>query len=381
MAFANFSNKQIGIKTESVNGTPETLDVTNYGLECTDITASSAIENIEKNVFRASISSSPNRIGKITATAEIGGELKNSGTINIDPKIADVLISSRMVPTVVNSLSMSSVSGSFVRGSTVITGATSNAKGVIMGVEAGKVYYTYTSGTFVNETISGAGGFLGAVSGVDVPAVGKVYRPSSTEASEKTVTMSILDGGLKKDMYGCASTFTMELSTESYPKYTASYTGIADPATWGTKGTAVAGVVYESHNPPIVTNAVLRIGSTYAPVTSMVSIDLGNTVTMIDNLNSDTWLEYAVVTQRNATGSITILANLDESGDLYSKLFAGDTASLEFQIGDGAGNQIDVLCPAIQYTGISEADDEGFLGQTLELKVTGIDNELQLWFR
>jgi hypothetical protein len=54
---------------------------------------------------------------------------------------------------------------------------------------------------------------------------------------------------------------------------------------------------------------------------------------------------------------------------------------MSFKIGEGAGNRIDILLPAVQYTGITESDQNSLLGQELALKLTGEDNELMMWFR
>lgn len=381
MSFALYKNKTIGLKVETAPGTRETLAVSDFGLEVTDLTAASNVESIDKNTFRGSISATPSRIGKLSATVELGGELKNSGTAGTVPKLDTILKAARMAREAVSSVAVTGITGAIVRGVTVLTGGTSHATVLALGLEAGVLYFVNRTGTLsAAETLTG-GTFSATTAGAPVSGSGYLYSPSSTAASEATVSLDVCDGGLLKQVFGAASTFSLSLSTSEYPKWSASFTGIAHAATWGTKAPVVSGITYEDHSPAVVVEARLSVGGTYAPVASQITLDLGNSVNLIENLNSETWFAHAVVTQRQATGSFQVLADLDESADLYAALFAGNTASLEFSIGKGSGTQIDVICPAVQYSGIAESDSNSFLAQSLNLKLTGDDSELLLWFR
>lgn len=381
MSFALYKNKTVGLKIEATTGTRATVTPADYGLEVTDLTAASNVEQIEKNTFRGSISGTPSRIGKLSATVELGGELKNSGTAGTVPRIDTILKAARMARESVQSVTVGTATGAFVRGVTILTGATSHATVLALGLEAGVLYFVTKSGTLsTGETLTG-GTFSATTSGAPVSGSGYLYSPASSAASEATVSLDVCDGGLLKQVYGAASTFSLTLSTTEYPKWAASFSGIAHAATWGTKAPVVSGIVYEAHSPAIVTEARLAVGGTYAPVASQITLDLGNSVNLIENLNSATWYAHAVVTQRQATGSFQVLADLDASADLYAALFAGSPASLEFSIGKGEGTQIDVICPAVQYKGIAESDSNSFLVQTINLGLNGDDQELLMWFR
>lgn len=376
-------NKTIGIKLETSNGTKETLTVSDYGLECTDISANNNLEMIEKNVFRSSISATAGRVGKVSCTVEISGEFKNSGVANTKPKIDTVLQTSRFLSENVKAITVSGVTGSPVRGCTVVKGNTSNATGLVVAYEGNVLYYIPRTGNFnASETVSGTGfSFTSSTAGAAASGAGYLYSPSSTPATEKTATLVVNESGTNKISYGAASTFKLSLSTSDIPKYTASYTAICDKNTWGDKIDAVSGIVYESNNPPVVVNAQLKIGNVTAPVVSQVDLDIGNTVSLIENLNSDSWYNSAVVTNRAANGSISILSDADIVDALYSQLFAGTTAELSFKIGSGAGNQIDIICPAVQYQSIAGGDSNGFVSQAINVKLTGDDKEMLIWFR
>lgn len=374
-----YRDKQFGIKIETTNGVQETLAVGDYGLSLTELSGVSAVEAIDANTFRGSISASASRIGPMTATFELAGELKNSGVLNTLPKIDTILTISRFARDQVKKITISGVTGTVTKLASVITGGTSTATGLVVSLESTTLYYIPLSGTIADaETITATGGFSATVASTPVNH-GYIYRPSSSIASEKTATINLYDGGYMKNAYGAAGTFTMSLSTESYPQWTSSITAVLKPEEWGIEGVKVDNIVYEDHLPQIVNSANMIIGDSYTPITSTIECDLGNTVVMIRDLNSPTWLKYAVVTQRSATATISCLAEPDS--DVYEKLFAGQTAQLTFTIGANDGDRIDIIAPAIQYTGITESDQDSFLAQQLACKLCGDDKELSIWFR
>lgn len=379
-----YRDKQFGVKIEATPGTKETLAVGDYGLELSELSSTTGVEAIDNPVFKGSLSSSASRIGKRTAGFQLGGELKNSGVLNTKPKIDTLLQMARMVPTAVKSMTVTAPTGTVSRGVTVITGGTSGAKGIVIKVEGTKVYFIPISGTFAaaDALTSSPAGFTGTVAGaVDVTAAGWVYNPSTTIASEKCGTIYVADGGIAKSAYGCVASFSMELSVDSFPKFQSTITGVLDAATWGTTATKQSDIVYESQIVPVVNAASLKINGTVVPIASKVTMDLGNELYVIPDLNQPNWLKYGVITGRKAASSMSVLALDPAVYNVYSALFAGGTAAMEFTMGTGAGNIIEIFAPAAQYTGISDADTNGFLGQELSLKLVGEDSELWLWFR
>lgn len=382
MAFGLSKNKLVGLKLETVKGVKASVSAEDYGLECSDLTASAAPEFIERSVFKGSISAEPGRIGKVPATCELGGEFKNSGTAGQVPKVDTVLKAARMARSAVQKVAVTAATGAIKRGTSVLTGATSGAKVLALAVEEGVLYFVQKGTVPVQPGEVLSDGAFSATSGATVEAAGYLYNPASTAASEQAVTVQVAEGGLLKEVYGAAGTFSLTLSTSDVPTWKSSFSGICAQDTWGTLSTMTSdAVAWEDNAPPVVVNAHLRIGDTWAPVASSITLDLGAKVNLFDNLNSDSWLGYAVLGERAGTGTITLLSDLGEAAGLYAKMFAGETASLEFRIGAGAGTQIDVICPRVQYTGIGEGDESGILSQTLNLKLTGAETELLLWFR
>jgi hypothetical protein len=371
MGLALYKNRSMGIAPETENGKAVAVGADGYGLELTEISAATEPELIEKTVFKASISAGPSRVGKVAASVSIAGELKNSGETGKLPKIDSVLQAARFGREIVLKAPVSAI-GNFVSFNSLVPWksivTSGEAKGLVIGFDESEGVVCYVLRSETDFEGSEPAGFL--------------YRPMSDSESQKTFTLVVNDGGLKKTVYGAACTFTMELSTDSYPKFTAQFTGIASKDDWGEPFKGLPeGIEWEEHQPAIVVNAKARIGKDFAPITSSVSLDVGNEVQLLTDLNSDTWYKFSLIVARNAAATVAITADIEQSAALYQKLFAGEVASMSFRIGDGPGNQIDVLLPAVQYTGVSESDDNSMLGQELGMKPTGDDSEIMFWFR
>jgi len=391
MDLALYKNRSLGLAPESENGVAVPVGASGYGLELTEITAATEPELIEKPVFKASISAGPSRVGKVSASVSVAGELKNSGKPGVAPKVDSILQAARfgrenVLKMTVQALPSESspVQNDLVPGLSIIS--SENASGLVVGFDKGErsIYYVLKSNVDfeLSDFVRTAGSSWVTTVEAIGEAAGFLYRPMSDGDSQKTYTIAANDGGLKKNIYGAACTFAMELSTESYPSFSVQFTGIASKEDWGTPfGELPDGIEWESHQPEMVVNGNVRIGKDYAPITSSVSVDSGNEVFLISDLNSDSWYRFSVVTARNATATVAITADIEQSAALYQKLFAGEVASMSFKIGTGAGNQIDLLLPAVQYTGITESDSNSMLGQEISLKLTGDDCEIMLWFR
>lgn len=385
MAYKVSRKKQFGIKLESVNGTAETLTTSNYGLQLSEISAANNIEMYDNNVFKGSIDQSASRTGKGNAVVTIGGEFKNSGTLNTAPKVGTLLESARYLKSTVYGYAFSVASGTSTRGADIITGGTSGATGRFVKIEGSKIYLADISGTFtVGETVTDSVGTWTATLGAkDGTATGFYYRGDSSASSEKCATIHVNEDGILKPLYGAMCNFGLDVTTDGFAKFVGSITGVMNKTNWGTAVAMIdeSTITWESTEPPVVVNASLTIGS-YSPIAvSRVNIDTGNTVTLIEDLNSDSWYRHADVVSRGVAGTIELLTVSPSDHSFYADFIAGTTAALNFTIGSGAGKQIEVILPYIQYTGLVDADKEGFLSTALTFKGTGTDNAIGIWFR
>lgn len=381
MAMALEMNKQFGAKIETSPGVKETLSAANYGLYLSDISGSTSPETIKMKAFRGTLSAAPSRIGKAPASVAVSGELKNSGVANTKPACDALLRAAGYKALAVKSTAITAVTGSIVRGKTLLTGGSSGTKAVAIKVNGGTLYHAIISGTgfTTSETITGTGftATAGATSGT---AAGWAYVPRTVSDTAETITCVLNDSGILKPIYGAVSTFNLELGVDSYPTVSFDVQGITDTSLWGTAASQVTGIAYEEHMPSVVQAANLTINGTVTPITQSVSLSSGSTLAMITDLNSATWYRYGMVTAREPSGTLNVNSIDPATYNAYSAFFAGSTATLAYQTNSAAGIGVEVILPAIQYTGVSEGATNGLMTTALNFSASGFDTELTLWF-
>jgi hypothetical protein len=385
MALMLTRNKQVAITLEGTSGTYAAPVSGSYGLMCTDITAEATPETLDNNAYRATISAQAARIGKTPAAVTLAGELKNSGTANMAPKVGSLLQLCGMAERAVRTFTTSAMSnaGQLVLGSSLVVGGTSSARGLVLAFTGTtSITLAVLSGTFASGeaiTCPTVPSFTGTLSSAGV-AAGFAYTPVSDPATMKTGSIYVYDGGLGKPCFGAVGNISFELSADGYPTFSSSIVAIADKANWGASANEASGITYETALPSVVSAAHLKVDSYTAAVVSSVTADLGNSTTILKDLNSGTWYRHGVVTGRAAQASVQLLALAPAEYPVYTRLFAGSTAHISWVIGSGAGTGIRIFASKAQFTGVSTGDTDGYVSQTLSLKLTGDDDELILWF-
>lgn len=379
---------QFGIKAETTPGVMATLSESNYGLEFDpdELTVDGQAEKFEVNVASETLDSQASINGKNKGNITISGMLKASGALNTEAKVVNLLRASRCVSSSVYAYSVSSAVGTVQPIVDIVTGGTSGATGRVVYYSGTTLMLADVSGTFVSGEALNASvsGWACTTTSATFSQSGLLLVPMSTDASEVGYTATVNKDGIVYTVYGSAATTGIALTSSAVPKFTTTINGIMDADTWGTEVDPVSGVSYEDHAPEVVANASLTVDGTTMELVSSVNIDLGNTVTMVDDLNSDTWLSHAQVSARSITGSIAMLrGEILRNYGLYQKFIAGTLSTLKYTIGTGAGNLIDIIVPNIQRTGVSESDSNGNIMVTQNFTARSIDkkdNALGIWF-
>ena len=382
MSLALTRDKQCGFALEVTPGTKKTLTAADYGLEFTDITFTATPENIENQVYKGSISASPIRIGKIPGSITLSGEFKNSGVANTEAKLLKLLRLCGNTVSPVFAMTISAPTGTFKKVAEIVTGGSSGAKARIVDVNGTTLYVIVISGTFTaDETITGSSSAATATY-ESISSTGSGFAAIPTTGYDVAGTFVGYDAGLLKEVYGAAGTMTLELSTDSVAKWSATITGIADAETWGSIASKVTGISYESIAPLVVNAADMLIDGTVTPITSQMTFDIGNTVSLVKDLNSETWYRQAAITSRTSVGTLVISQPEPSEYDVFEKLFSGASGTLEYTIGGAtAGTGIKMIIPALQWTGSTNGDDNGFQNNSLPLRANGNDDEYAIWFR
>jgi len=202
-------------------------------------------------------------------------------------------------------------------------------------------------------------------------ADGILYK---TGFSEKTATIYVWMDGILVKLISGAGNVKINTPVGDVGKVEFSFKGLYATPEDVTHPTNVPTDIL----PPVVTSAGLTVGG-YAPVAQSVSLDFGNDVKLRDNINSPDGYSFAYISDRNPTGSIDPDAFTRAEYDIWTKLEAGSTESLEMTIGDVPGNKVQILCPAIQYTGAEFGERDGLRTMPINFECTG-ENQIQIKF-
>lgn len=201
------------------------------------------------------------------------------------------------------------------------------------------------------------------------------YQPVSTGFESGTIYMW-MDGLLHK-MTGARGSFTVEAEAGQFGKIQFTFWGqYVDPVDQALP-TAPS---FEQTDPPIWELANLHVGS-YKACVAKLSYDQGNTVSPRPCANSLDGYEGVVITDREAKGGLDPEMALVATEDFWGRLKASTTFLVRTRFGTSAGNQIWMLTPQAQYTGLTYQSREGFRVLDAGLAYNGLsgDDEVILY--
>jgi hypothetical protein len=311
--------KQLVVSVEDTKGTAETITNADVAILAEAVTYSTGNEEIVRDPLRQTLSKYQSIPGPTIATVTCRVEMKGSGTANTEPEWGTLL------------------------------------KGC---------------------------GFK-ATLGTDQVA----YELTSTDADSETLTIAVFEGpptAASANKYLCKGargnvSFEADANGIMYMNFT--FTGIHE--TYETTA-ALSSLTYDSTTPQPFrnTSTTFNFGSAWSDsVFSTFSLDMNNEVTLRQNANATDGLSYAIITNRDPSGSIDFDQVLQSSEDLLSHITTPTTGSLAFDLGATTGNKISWAAPAIQILDIEPGDREGVATHTATFKLrTGgsDDDELTL---
>lgn len=202
----------------------------------------------------------------------------------------------------------------------------------VMG-ESGKdaLYFTFEG---LDAIPDWASTFLPACGWV---ASGRVYYPLTEPpgTNVKTLTIGLYEDGRYKQIAGASGTFTITLSRGQPVQIEFTFTGIfSDPS-----DVAILTPTFPTINPMRFkgTTVSLTVDSVeYNPKVSEISLDAGNTMTMLPDANQSSGYQYAMVTDRNPTGNIDPESELVATNAPYAALYDHTEYALHIEL-QGSG--------------------------------------------
>jgi hypothetical protein len=191
--------------------------------------------------------------------------------------------------------------------------------------------------------------------------VNVTYAPISTPPSgflgpAKSCTIKVYEDGILHTLAGCVGNRRL-IGEAGKPV-------IAEWKFWGLY-TAVTDAAFVSASPSAQQAAILQSATLqlqgYSATVGKIEIDLGNEVTLIEDINAANGVGGFAITRRNPSGSADPLAVTVATHDFFGKFIAGAEAQSSFKIGTAAGNTCTLTFPKTQYGRIQQGDKNGLL--------------------
>jgi hypothetical protein len=215
---------------------------------------------------------------------------------------------------------------------------------------------------------------IAAATGV---TAGVQFEPNTTGMS--TVTLYVYFDGLLHKITGAMGTFQITSDAGQFATIQFTFTGnYIEPVA----AAFPANAALQETVPPQVELASLTFGSDSTLVVNSFSFDIANNVVPRSDVNSADGFRNVRIAGRNPTGGID--PETEVSQTFWTTMAASATSTFAMNIGQTAGNQLQISAPAAQIAGIGYADREGLRTYDLSLafragSVAGND-EIKLFF-
>lgn len=229
------------------------------------------------------------------------------------------------------------------------------------------------SGTFACEVELRGNGTNGMDTGLAILLQGcgmlkaaEVYTVTSPP-NHKTISIAVYQGNAgasaskKKILYGAMA--DLELSGEVGRKIICKFDfqGIYDTVVAGTVPTFAP----NTNPPPILAGATFTLnpggGGAVARKISKFSIKLGNKLYLRTDPQPGSAISQVLIVDSDPTMTFDLESELVANDDIYGQWIAGTTAAISLILGTGAGKQITIAIPKLQYKSIPEGDREGIM--------------------
>lgn len=314
-------------------------------------------EKVKRDVVRSTFSPAGAVIGskKITFKAPVelrGGGLGVAGKV-LPPDCEPFLLACGTQRTDVVRLAVSSVVG-FTLGEEIV-GSTSNAKGTLHHIDGkNTLVLKAVTGEFQSEPVTGASSTT--VNDVISAAPGIEYRPATKQPlHQDSAAVLFHKDAILYTVAGARGTFTLNCAVNKYPLFEFSMTGLwTDPA-----DAASIPVPNETKIvPPMFMGANVSIDD-YQPVITELNFTMGNTIADRLDANAAEGMVGAIITGREATGSINPEMDSLANFNPWAKWKAAQTSRIATVFGSEPGNRIRIELPAAQYDGLKHGDRSG----------------------
>jgi hypothetical protein len=111
-----------------------------------------------------------------------------------------------------------------------------------------------------------------------------------------------------------------------------------------------------------------------------LSIDLGNSVTQVQNIHATFGLDVGVITARNITGNMSSPRLLQSERDVVTSWQNGTASKFAVTWGNVSGNRFSLLLDRMVYTGKSPEGVDNLIYESTPFSVDGINSGFYFCF-
>ena len=209
------------------------------------------------------------------------------------------------------------------------------------------------------------------------------YAPTSDQTSMATLTVGIYNDGRRILLSGCRGNVQMECNNGEYGKFMFSFSGVIESVADAAQLTVdLSGEV--GLNPPLLlgTSFTMNDGDSYSAKISSMSVDMGNTVTMREDMGASHGYAYPEITDRNPTGKIDPELALESEYPFLANWLNGVSAAIAFSAGTVQYNKYAISIPTATTTSVGDSERESLAVADMgfELNLTTGDDEISIVF-
>lgn len=188
-----------------------------------------------------------------------------------------------------------------------------------------------------------------------VVAVTSVTYAPNTDSPQPSLTIGMYRDGLRKQAAGCRGTFKYSAKNGEPGMLEFTFQGLYDGVT---DQTILVPSGVETTVPRPLLSALFQFHA-FAGKIASIDFDMNNTVAMREDANTASGFIGALITSRDAKGTITPEEELVATLDWYGRMLAGTAGNFTFKHPGSAGNIVTTTCPAAIITKVTEQDRNG----------------------
>jgi len=203
----------------------------------------------------------------------------------------------------------------------------------------------------------------------------ETYTPTSAHATHETLTVYVYEDGVKKGLRGAMGNISFQ------GKFGNPFMGSVElMGAWiAPTDAALPDGSPETEDPPTLGSATFTIATLEIKVANF-GINMNNVVIPRADFDAVGGLGYYMITDRDPAVSMDPEADKIAGYDINGIWLAGTTGALSLVFGSGAGKEITITAPAMQYKEIPEGERDGVLiyDVNAQLNNSSGDDELSI---